>query len=119
MFQGITSSDIAVVRDVAAFSPKAAWLHKAVAEIEALQHQRRAFNAPRPNLDAALALRDSSPQVAAHWQAMLDRWAPLSQLGFPSLAQRMANESMAEALAAVALEHQAATRRVTPVAEPA
>lgn len=101
MNQGLLSSDLAVIRDVAAFSPAAARLQKAVTEFETLQRQRRVHGAPRPNLEAALALRDCDPTVARLWQQTEERWAPLSALGFPQLARRMSNETMAEALVVV------------------
>lgn len=113
MSQGLLSSDLAVIRDVASFSPAAARLQKAITEFETLQRQRRALGAPRPNLEAALALRDSDPTVARLWQQTEECWTPLSVLGFPQLARRISNETMAEAL--VVATH---AWRETPEEEP-
>lgn len=118
MSQGLLSSDLAVVRDVAAFSADATRLHKAVAELHALQRQRRDLGASRPNLKAAQSLRDCDPAVAHLWQQAETCWAPLRDLGFPQLAQRLTNETMGEALVIAAHEWQAAPEN-TPMAIPA
>lgn len=98
MSKGLLSCDIPVIRDIASYTPDCESIMMLLNDFEILQRQRRACGAPRPDVEAAIALRDSNPEVAKLWSECNSYWIPISKLGFPHIAERMVNESMAEVI---------------------